>query len=51
MREVLGSSPSVADAAELLAAEYDQPIAAVREDVLELCTALLERDLLELFDE
>ena len=51
MLEVLGSSPSVADAAELLAVEYDQPIAAVREDVLEVCTALLERDLLELFDE
>jgi coenzyme PQQ synthesis protein D (PqqD) len=51
MLEVLDSSPSVADAAQVLALEYDQPIAALLEDVVELCSALLERELIELFAE
>jgi coenzyme PQQ synthesis protein D (PqqD) len=51
MLEVLDSSPSVADAAELLALEFEQPLAAILEDIVELCTALLERALIEVVAE
>ena len=48
MLEVLGSSPSVAEAARRLAEEYGQPVQGIEEDLAAFCAALVERELLEL---
>jgi hypothetical protein len=50
MLEVVAASPTVGDAAKQLADEYEQPIAAIEEDLAVFCLALVERDLLELSD-
>lgn len=48
MLEELTRADSIAQACELLAAEFDQPLELVQRDVCELCRALAERDLLQL---
>lgn len=48
--EVLRSSPSVAAAAEALAAEYDQPDGVIQQDVVRFCDELVERGLIELVE-
>lgn len=47
MLAVLEEGKTVQDAARQLAAEYDQPLEAVEEDVCGLCADLLERGLIE----
>lgn len=47
MLEVLEQGVTVQDAARQLAAEYDQPLETVEEDLCALCTDLLERGLIE----
>jgi hypothetical protein len=44
----LERAPCVADAVTLLAREFDRPPAELERDVRELCSALLERGLIEL---
>jgi Coenzyme PQQ synthesis protein D (PqqD) len=48
MFEVLAQSESVADAARVVAAEYERPLDEIEGDLSELCTALSERGLVEL---
>lgn len=48
MLETLGSSPTVAAAAQSLAAEFEQPLALIEADLSEFCQALVERELLAL---
>lgn len=48
MLEELTRADSVGQACELLAAEYAQPPEVVLRDMCELCSALAERDLLQL---
>lgn len=47
MLEALEEAPTVSDAAERLAAEYEQPIAQMREDLVELCQAMIARGFIE----
>lgn len=47
MLEALAESPSVGEAVEAIAAEYDRPAAGVKRDVRDLCQALLDRGLIE----
>lgn len=47
MLEVLEQVGSVQDAAHQLAAEYDQPLQTIEEDICALCTDLAERGLIE----
>ena len=48
MLEVVCASPTIAEAAKRLSAEYGQPVAVLEEDLGAFCRALAERDLLEL---
>jgi hypothetical protein len=48
MLDALGLQACVRDAAVAVAAEYDQPAAAVEQDMCELCNLLLARGLIEL---
>lgn len=48
MLETLEKSPSVREAAETLAAVYDQPRSEIESDLCEFCEALIDRRLLEL---
>ena len=50
MLEVLGESATVGAAAKELAAEYEQPVSLIEQDLGDFCVALVERDLLELHD-
>ena len=50
MLDVLGASQSVGHAAKELAAEYQQPLSVIEEDLTVFCLALVERGLLELRD-
>jgi PqqD family protein of HPr-rel-A system len=50
MLEVLGESPTVADAIAALAAEYGVEAERIERDVAELCGGLLERGLIEIDD-
>lgn len=47
MLRVLEQGVTVKDAARQLAAEYDQPLETVEEDLCALCADLLERGLIE----
>lgn len=47
MLEALEQAPSIRDAAVLLAERYEQPRELIEHDVIELCTSLLERGLIE----
>lgn len=47
MLEVLEQGVTVRDAASQLAAEYDEPVEMIEEDLYGLCTDLLERGLIE----
>jgi hypothetical protein len=47
MLETLERSPTVQVAAETLAGEYEQPLDEIQRDLLEFCTDLLERGLIE----
>lgn len=47
MLEVLEQAPTVQDAAEQLAVEYEQPIETIEEDLCSLCTDLVERGLID----
>lgn len=51
MLEVLERSPSVADAAERLAALYDQARDRIEADICALCRDLLDRGLIEVGDD
>jgi hypothetical protein len=46
--DILNDAPSVRDAAALVADRYDQDQAAVEADLLEFCSDLLERRLVEI---
>jgi hypothetical protein len=48
MLEVLGEGGSVAEEVPALCHEFDQPRDVIERDVVELCRALAERDLIEL---
>jgi hypothetical protein len=48
MLEVLGDGGSVAEAVPGLCDEFDQPRDVIERDVVQLCRALAERDLIEL---
>jgi hypothetical protein len=48
MLEELERRPTVAEAAVRLAREYDQPLEQVERDLCGLCTALAERELVEI---
>ena len=50
MLEVLGEGGTVADELPALCHEFAQPRDVVERDVVELCRALAERDLIELDD-
>jgi hypothetical protein len=50
MLDVLGAAPTVGDAAQQLADEYEQPLDLIQADLAEFCLALVERELLELHD-
>lgn len=47
MLEVLEQGVTVRDAARQLAAEYEQPVETIEEDLCALCRDLLERELIE----
>ncbi len=47
MLEVLEQVGGVQDAAHQLAAEYDQPLETIEEDLCDLCADLIERGLIE----
>jgi coenzyme PQQ synthesis protein D (PqqD) len=47
MLEVLEKAPNVRAAAENLAAEYNQPIETIQQDITEFCIDLLDRRLIE----
>jgi hypothetical protein len=47
MLELLGESGSVRDTATAVAAEFDQPVDRVTDDLVGLCRELLDRGLLE----
>ena len=51
MLEVLGSAETVRDAAEALAAHYDQPLQRIEDDLYEFCVTLHERGLVDLTNE
>lgn len=46
--EAILAAPSVASAAETLAAEYEQPAERISDDMTTFCNDLLERDLIAL---
>jgi hypothetical protein len=48
MLEALGRAPTVAAAADEVAAHYGEPVDEVRQDLVELCTDLVQRGLIEL---
>jgi hypothetical protein len=48
MLEVLSKVPRVGDAAEQLAAEYDQPLEEVQRDICAFCEDLAQRGLINL---
>jgi len=48
MLEAMQASPTVADAVDQVAREFDQPKEDVERDIRELCTGLIERGLIEL---
>ena len=48
MLEVLGEGGTVADEVPTLCSEFGQPRDVIERDVIELCRALAERDLIEL---
>lgn len=50
MLEVVGESPTIGRAARRLADEYGLPVATIEADLVEFCSALAERELLELGD-
>jgi len=50
MLKVLGASATVGEAARRLAAEYEQPVEQIEEDLGAFCLALAQRDLLTLHD-
>ena len=47
MLDELNRAMSVSDAADTLAQDYGQPLELVKRDLCELCSALLERGLIE----
>lgn len=47
MLEALEEAPTAADAAERLALAYEQPVDQVREDLVELCEAMIARGFIE----
>lgn len=47
MLEALAQADSVRDAAEAAARDYDQPLETTERDMCDLCSALLERGLIE----
>jgi Coenzyme PQQ synthesis protein D (PqqD) len=50
MLQELERADSVRDAAAVLAESYEQPQSAIEQDLCELCSALLERGLIETHD-
>ncbi|MGA8746088.1 MAG: PqqD family protein [Solirubrobacterales bacterium] len=48
MLEALAKADSVRDAAQAAAREYEQPPESTEQDMCDLCTALLERGLIEI---
>ena len=48
MLEALAEADSVGAAAEAAAHDYERPQAATEQDMCDLCSALLERDLIEI---
>lgn len=48
MLEALAQADSVRDAAEAAARDYDQPQESTEQDMCDLCSALLERGLIEI---
>jgi len=48
MLEVLSKVPTVSDAAQQLATEYDQPLEDIQRDVCDFCGDLAERGLINL---
>ena len=47
MLEAMEASPTVADAAARLAQDYDQPVERLEGDLVQLCSDLLARQLIE----
>ena len=50
MLETLERAESVLEAATVAAGEYEQPQATTERDMCDLCSSLLERDLIEIED-